>query len=411
MYLFFLQTKAYDSDISLNFPFGISCPGTTRRREGSNVEHDMLGKNHFYRWNRKILNIYWFVFFFSTLVSLLNMLFTEKTPEYYLQHFVLFPAGIILGLMLLVETGHRCIKSVNAESYLILVAGTAIASALVAVHSTVSTMMAALFLPLVISMIYYTRIKVIFSLMTNLAAFFLLIWLHPVYKETISIIEAITTISIFIAGSILVLAVMSRQLEVYGRLEKTASKTRKLEELAKTDALTDLNNHRSFHTYLDELFSSDKPDSGVFQLALIDIDNFKQINDRYGHQTGDIILKRTSHKIRQLVETKDFAARYGGEEFAVVWHGRNLTEAFQAADRIRQAISRIRHPELNGKRITVSIGIKEFQHGDTKTVLFEGADIALYQAKRSGKNKTVIHFGGQSANERKDGQLGNIYSN
>ncbi|MFD2876234.1 GGDEF domain-containing protein [Paenibacillus rhizoplanae] len=126
------------------------------------------------------------------------------------------------------------------------------------------------------------------------------------------------------------------------------------------------------------------------QLALLDIDNFKQVNDKYGHWVGDLVLKEVAAKMGSLIGLNDFAARYGGEEFAVIFlRIKSFQEAYAAVEQMRLSIAAMCHPYAGNKPITVSIGLCHYKLGDGKELLFRKTDDSLYTAKRGGKNAVV----------------------
>jgi diguanylate cyclase (GGDEF)-like protein len=164
-----------------------------------------------------------------------------------------------------------------------------------------------------------------------------------------------------------------------------------MERLSKTDALTGLFNHKMFYEYLEQtLGEMEKGLLSNVQLAVIDIDNFKQINDSYGHATGDLIVKRVADAIRSNKTSTDFVARYGGEEFAIIFRDKPIQQAFQIAENIRLELEQLHHPEIGHQPVTISIGLKQARVGMSKSELFEQADELMYAAKRLGKNRTVV---------------------
>jgi diguanylate cyclase (GGDEF)-like protein len=164
-----------------------------------------------------------------------------------------------------------------------------------------------------------------------------------------------------------------------------------MERLSKTDALTGLFNHKMFYEYLEQtLGEMEKGLLSNVQLAVIDIDNFKQINDSYGHATGDLIVKRVADAIRSNKTSTDFVARYGGEEFAIIFRDKPIQQAFQIAENIRLELEQLHHPEIGHQPVTISIGLKQAREGMSKSELFEQADELMYAAKRLGKNRTVV---------------------
>ena len=167
-------------------------------------------------------------------------------------------------------------------------------------------------------------------------------------------------------------------------------KTVWMDKLTKTDALTDLYNHMTFHEYFEKLIEQHEQNSLPLQLAILDIDHFKLVNDMFGHRAGDAVLQRVSEPIRTKVSANDFVARYGGEEFAILFTDKLKMEALKLVEQIRQDIAQAPHELQQGKSVTVSVGFAEYATGEGKEHFFNRADDALYKAKTTGKNKTVI---------------------
>jgi len=166
-----------------------------------------------------------------------------------------------------------------------------------------------------------------------------------------------------------------------------------VQELTIIDDLTQVSNRRYYlERFKEELARSKKFDYN-FCCLMIDIDYFKDYNDRYGHIVGDVILKELAKSIQQNIRQIDLMGRYGGEEFSLILSQANKETGQLAAERIRQAIEgkRIRAYDEELK-ITVSIGISVFPFAgkDIKT-LIDRADLALYQAKEKGRNRVCIY--------------------
>jgi diguanylate cyclase (GGDEF)-like protein len=124
---------------------------------------------------------------------------------------------------------------------------------------------------------------------------------------------------------------------------------------------------------------------------MLDIDNFKSVNDTYGHQQGDVVLRRVARVVADNSREVDYPARYGGEEMALILPHTDLEGAYAIAERIRTAVEGLRIPRVDQQgtlRITASVGVAASTEGDKDDLIAE-ADAALYQAKREGKNRTV----------------------
>ncbi|MCD4758400.1 MAG: GGDEF domain-containing protein [Arcobacteraceae bacterium] len=122
-----------------------------------------------------------------------------------------------------------------------------------------------------------------------------------------------------------------------------------------------------------------------FTAIMIDIDNFKKVNDTYGHDYGDIVLKEVAKVVQKHIRKTDTFARWGGEEFVILSPMNNLKDSFTFADKIRKLIANIDFKKLD--RITCSFGLTEFRQGDTEQSLMKRADELLYKAKQNGKNR------------------------
>jgi diguanylate cyclase (GGDEF)-like protein len=155
--------------------------------------------------------------------------------------------------------------------------------------------------------------------------------------------------------------------------------------LAEFDALTTLHNRRSFDTLLGREVSRARRYDRRLSLILLDLDEFKRINDRIGHLGGDEVLAEVAARIRGLVRSTDVAARVGGDEFAVVLPESGREEAELLAGRILKAVSG--DAVAAAGRLAISAGVAELQPGDGARELFERADAALYRAKDAGKSR------------------------
>ena len=164
---------------------------------------------------------------------------------------------------------------------------------------------------------------------------------------------------------------------------------------AVTDELTGLFNHRRFQEVMFQEVERAKRFGGDMGLIMLDIDNFKRVNDTYGHMQGDLVLREVARVLRESSREIDEPARYGGEEMAVALPGTDLDGAFNFAERVRHAIESLELPLLEGGgtlKVTASFGAAALERDDgevDKDALVAAADAALYRAKRSGKNRTV----------------------
>ena len=169
------------------------------------------------------------------------------------------------------------------------------------------------------------------------------------------------------------------------------------EEAAFTDHLTGLANRRRFERQLEREVARTRRFGRPFCLLMLDLDLFKRVNDTYGHDAGDDVLRRVGNALQAGTRGIDTTARLGGEEFAVILTETDFTRALEVAERLRVAISEMDTPAAG--RVTVSIGLAEFS-GTTRDArtLFSAADAALYEAKRQGRDRVCCGDASTDAN-------------
>ncbi|MCX6372296.1 MAG: GGDEF domain-containing protein [Actinobacteria bacterium] len=168
-----------------------------------------------------------------------------------------------------------------------------------------------------------------------------------------------------------------------------------------SDRLTGLYNYGTFVDYLhNEVTKSDRY-GGELTLLMLDLDHFKEFNDRHGHETGNDALRRVGATLRTMVRDADLAARYGGEEFAVLIRG-DETHGFELAERLRRSIASTAVQVRDGGEVfcTVSAGVATYPASAAdETELVERADDALYESKRRGRNRVTIYAGAADQSE------------
>lgn len=125
-------------------------------------------------------------------------------------------------------------------------------------------------------------------------------------------------------------------------------------------------------------------------ILFFDIDHFKKVNDTYGHDMGDLVLKSVAEEISESMREGDTVARWGGEEMIASLLGASESDAKGKAERIRESISQLRFPEAEGLTVTISIGVTSYKSGDDFEHMVKNADKALYEAKHTGRNKVVV---------------------
>jgi diguanylate cyclase len=160
-----------------------------------------------------------------------------------------------------------------------------------------------------------------------------------------------------------------------------------------TDPLTNLSNRKFFDAALAAALAEAKQKGEPLSLMMADVDYFKLFNDKFGHQTGDQVLRLVALSMKQNIKGRDITARYGGEEFVIVLPNTVLRSAITVADQIRRAImAKELMKRSSGERlgrVTISMGVALLRTDDTAQSLIERADNCLYAAKRSGRNRVI----------------------
>jgi diguanylate cyclase (GGDEF)-like protein/PAS domain S-box-containing protein len=172
-------------------------------------------------------------------------------------------------------------------------------------------------------------------------------------------------------------------------IEELNIKNKKLEELANFDMLTGAYNRRKFEHYAKIYIEKKKKYAAPFSVIMFDIDNFKQINDDYGHKKGDQTLQELSRIVKHTIRETDKLFRWGGEEFIILLSETGLKNAYKVAEKVRVSIEG--NPFDVAQRVTVSLGVGEYITDETSDQLVVRIDHALLRAKSSGRNH--VEFG------------------
>jgi diguanylate cyclase len=169
---------------------------------------------------------------------------------------------------------------------------------------------------------------------------------------------------------------------------------KKAREESMHDGLTGVYNRRAFDDTIREMVEWQAETGAALSILILDVDDFKAVNDCYGHQIGDRVLVALARKCSGLIRSADVIARYGGEEFVILLPDASLKDAVAKANAMCKSVSETRYALDDGEAdhtlsVTISIGVSQFQPGDTPMRIIERADKALYQAKHSGKNRVA----------------------
>ncbi|WP_129596681.1 GGDEF domain-containing protein [Anaerophilus nitritogenes] len=353
----------------------------------------LINKNE---WTKKILDYGWIGLGLSFLGACISYFLYHRGNIHYIQYHILFPTFLLAILILITEV---LLKTFDPfQDKIIIITSCIFISILSYFHMESHILKSAYILSMLISVFYFQLKNVIFALLLNIFFIVITFLIHPSTSQTDFTQDLIVIILLLVMSFFICKGILEKEQTILYHTYKNIKSRQELliqniflEKDLKIDRLTGLYNHRSFHEYLDILLEQADQHPFSIHLAILDIDNFKKINDEYGHRIGDIILERIGKIIKDNLSPNDFPFRYGGEEFAILFTDVNTAFAYMMVEKIRSIISNTCHKELNGQSITISIGLEYFQSGMDKKTLFENADAYLYLAKKRGKNRTVMN--------------------
>lgn len=353
---------------------------------------ELANTRHTYR---KMINLYWATIVLTVLLEyLIHQLKSGTVSDTLLRTLLLQAIGLALATGV-TEMLYRYRKVQSND--LLLMTGIIYASTIIYINPTIGIVPAIYIFPILTSMLSFNKNRIVLAFTLVIICFGALYAITPGLRIAMQPVYIIGILFLYTGVTVIALSITSSGIELLNNLKLATEAKQELlvknvimDKLSKMDALTDLYNHKTFHEYLEKLIEQNERNHLSLQLAIMDIDNFKKINDTYGHWVGDIILQRVANLIKDTVTPNDFVARYGGEEFAVIFTEKTLDQSHRLVELIRQQCAATVHAELDSQAATLSIGLHHYVKGEGKEALFKGADASLYTAKRTGKNKTVL---------------------
>ncbi|WP_090896836.1 MULTISPECIES: diguanylate cyclase [unclassified Paenibacillus] len=346
------------------------------------------------KWIKKMLRAYWVVVLTHVVIQIGCFLFLDydRTPEDFMIHVLFLPTLASAFAILIASWVERRFSFFSF--YSMSMASTVIAWTIIRVNYDIRIILAICLLPIFASVLFFNKRRVWTVCLMQMIGY-IIVLCDPDYRLYLSSFDMVSIPAFLIVGTYVAQLIVTSGVEVLDDLQASMLAKQDLivrnaimTKQSKTDGLTNLYNQSSFKDYYEKAF--EYANNGMsLHLALIDIDNFKSINDTYGHRVGDAILERVSLVIQENITSSDIAARYGGEEFALLMFEQPFEQAYALVEQIRKKIARLVHKELEGAYITVSVGLKSYSAHLSKDKLFEEVDACLYAAKRTGKNKTM----------------------
>lgn len=338
---------------------------------------------------------YWAISILSALAVLTTWAVVANDESSHTQSFfekqVVVRNILILGTLLAAEIIYR-LKS-RLQDYIIIMLGSCFGAITLALSSPeVQGTQIVMILPILVSILHFNYGKVLFSCFITMITYLFVLNLVPDYRYGVPIYQKAVGFSFLIIVTLAALGIVNRGLQMM-RDEKHAFRNEKkhrilqqaVQEASSLDALTGLANHKTFQERL-RVMLADEEERPLY-LAIIDIDNFKSVNDTYGHAVGDTVLRKVGKLIRDRTQEGGSPSRYGGEEFTIIFTRMNAKAVVECLERLRAETEQLQFPEMEGRKVTISIGCHKHQANESHDMLFQLADEALYSAKRNGKNR------------------------
>jgi len=363
----------------------------------------------FHGWNRTVLSFYWLTVGLMLAIGQTAYLLdpgaqaAQGVPG-YLDGGMLVLSVVSLLLMLAAEAAFRLMR--HSFEYVLMLLGFLISLLIVLrMGDDVKGLIIVMDVPVVISLFYLSRRMTWTAAALAFGGFLLLYAFLPLLRQLAPPAELLVLAGLVVGTSFIGQAVNGRGRELLESLERAVHSEMEqfaeavaLESASKKDHLTGLYNHITYHEYAAALLRQHEEYGLPLQLALLDLDDFKAVNDTFGHRAGDLVLRCAARIVAETITPDDVAFRYGGEEFAVLLTGKSMEDSLAVMETVRARMAAVRQEALAGAAVTFSIGMADCGTDRTegKDGLFKRADERLYLAKRLGKNRT------SSGRERKD---------
>lgn len=360
-------------------------------------------------WNRWVLYLYWLIAGLILLSGLFFHLlankFTENQSEAIFLPTIIVSTAAFTVALLVAEFALRYLKPYM--DFVLITLGIVFAIVVMLTFgSLINGLYIALDIPIIVSILYFSRSRLWFASVMTLSCFFILYSFVETLRQQIIVYDLFTIIGMIIGTTFIGQMIIRRGVELLTALERAVrseveafADSVAVENQSKYDHLTGLTNYTTFQDYLVSLIDQHERYGLPLCLAVMDLDNFKTINDTFGHYEGDLVLREIAKVLLASISSEDVVVRYGGEEFVLILTGKTMNDNLQLLEQIRIQVSELSLESINNHQITVSIGAIEYRRGMGKDNLFKSADSLMYEAKRKGKNRIQAPWNGVMNNE------------
>lgn len=358
----------------------------------------------FDHWREKIIRVFYVIVALIFTVEVIvfiafrghGLLDEGVTDDFhYIISFIIMPSVINVALVILCHRVNVMSIKVQIKNYFLLITASLIAAVMAYIHCVVGAILTVFTIPVFITILFgQKRITGVITVINGILLIFSTIHSAMYHHDSIyfylNAAVAITLLlSAYLLSTVLIAYNKANSDYVYTSYQTQLS----LNEEARNDSLTGLYNQKTFQSLLKGAMEKAKLHKTPMSLAIIDLDDFKDINDTFGHLEGDQVLLQFTNLIKQQCNDGEaYVSRYGGDEFAVIYPKASKELAYLRLETLRQRCRQIPRSKIRSGEISFSAGISYYMDGEmNENLLFHQADSALYQAKENGKGQTVIY--------------------
>lgn len=351
--------------------------------------------------NRTIVAILWWCLAMVTIVEILHYIIYQYigytfTLENFFLNYIAIPLCISATLAIIITFLYHGLnkKHPHLTSYIVMIGYLLFIHGVVIVHYGISVIYITYCIPIFISIVFIdkflTTITAVVSLTLYIPLYLFYLPLKPDYTYKHDYMDFSVTIVITIICYVASLFIMKSFKMLMTKVADVTQVKTHLEKKVQLDSFTQLYNRASFNEILETSFQRNHNENLIFTTIILDVDNFKRVNDTYGHHFGDEVIQALVAVINKSKRESDKAFRYGGEEFTLILET-DSQGGFLVAEKIRTIFQTIRIKGMENESFSVSAGVCECQNSFVSVEeYFKHTDAALYKAKHSGKNKTII---------------------
>ncbi len=355
----------------------------------------------FERWREKIIRIFYLIIgliFIVEIVVFLALrphgLLDEGFSDFqYVIKYITYPTIINIIIVLTCHRINQMKFQDSTKNYAIPLSVSLLAAVISFVHSDVGAILTIFSVPVFLTILFGKKnMTGVITIINGILLLFSIIH-SSIYRESIyffldAAVAFTLLVSAYLISSVLIAYNKANSDYIFSSYQTQLS----LNEQARNDSLTGLYNQRAFHSLLKISMEKARKAKAPLSLAIIDLDDFKEINDTYGHLAGDRVLLHFTTLMKQQCKDGDaYISRYGGDEFAVIFPRASKELAYLKLESLRQRCRQVPSIKTGTNQISFSAGIAYFIDGEmNETLLFHRADSALYQAKEKGKGQTIV---------------------